>query len=383
VLLHEVERYRNKQLAQAKGQNVVSANYLFSNSWHNSWPKCHLLWIKATNGTENKQLRRNIVISPKSEHLALSYGGLSVPGVTYSAKPLDSSVLEKLKQIKTPANVTSVAPKLIASVSGTKQKYLLVGIDFKTELAMKSSWKIQGVVPGKDEAIVGSRLAMRDKIGPGDKLLLGGKEIKISGVLEETGSSSDLAVFANFELVRELTGMGETFNLIELNAKNPEITAQEISTVLPEAKVALVSQLVQGTAESSGRFESFSWYVTILMGVIGTLVVMVTLAGNINDRSRELGIFRAIGFRQRHVLKILITEVLAVSAIGGFAGYLLGISIPTLLGTLITGQKLAFSWYPILGAGAIISTSLIGLAAIAYPAWRIVKLDPSEALRFI
>ncbi|HZW83490.1 MAG TPA: FtsX-like permease family protein [Candidatus Deferrimicrobium sp.] len=325
----------------------------------------------------------NIVISPKSEHLALSYGGLSVPGVTYSAKPLDSSVLEKLKQIKTPANVTSVAPKLIASVSGTKQKYLLVGIDFKTELAMKSSWKIQGAVPGKEEAVIGSRLAMRDKIGPGDKLILGGKELKISGILEETGSSSDLAVFMNFESVRELTGMGETFNLIEVNARNPEITAQEISAVLPEVKVALVSQLVQGTSESSGRFESFSWYVTLLMGFIGTLIVMVTLAGNINDRSRELGIFRAIGFRQNHVLRILVAEVLVVSTVGGLVGYLLGISVPTLLGTLITGQKLAFSWYPILGAGAIISASLIGLAAIAYPAWRIVKLDPSEALRFI
>jgi putative ABC transport system permease protein len=325
----------------------------------------------------------NIVISPKSEHLTLSYGGLSVPGVTYSAKPLDSSVLEKLKQIKTPANVTSVAPKLIASVSGTKQKYLLVGIDFKTELAMKSSWKIQGAVPGKEEAVIGSRLAMRDKIGPGDKLILGGKELRISGILEETGSSSDLAVFTNFELVRELTGMGETFNLIEVNARNPEITAQEISTDLPEVKVALVSQLVQGTAESAGRFESFSWYVTLLMGFIGTLIVMVTLAGNINDRSRELGIFRAIGFRQKHVLRILVAEVLVVSTVGGLVGYLLGISVPTLLGSVITGQRLVFSWYPLLGAGAIISASVIGLVAIAYPAWRIVKLDPSEALRFI
>jgi putative ABC transport system permease protein len=306
-----------------------------------------------------------------------------VPGVTYSAKPLDSSVLEKLKQIKTPANVTSVAPKLIASVSGTKQKYLLVGIDFKTELAMKSSWRIQGAVPGKEEAVIGSRLAMRDKIGPGDKLILGGKELRISGILEETGSSSDLAVFTNFELVRELTGMGETFNLIEVNVRNPEITAQEISTDLPEVKVALVSQLVQGTAESAGRFKSFSGYVTLLMGFIGTLIVMVTLAGNINDRSRELGIFRAIGFRQKHVLRILVAEVLVVSTVGGLVGYLLGISVPTLLGSVITGQRLVFSWYPLLGAGAIISASVIGLVAIAYPAWRIVKLDPSEALRFI
>jgi putative ABC transport system permease protein len=110
---------------------------------------------------------------------------------------------------------------------------------------------------------------------------------------------------------------------------------------------------------------------------------MVTLAGNINDRSRELGIFRAIGFRQKHVLRILVAEVLVVSTVGGLVGYLLGISVPTLLGSVITGQRLVFSWYPLLGAGAIISASVIGLVAIAYPAWRIVKLDPSEALRFI
>jgi putative ABC transport system permease protein len=325
----------------------------------------------------------NIVLSPKSEHLALSYGGLSIPGITYSVQPLNADVLDRLKQIKTTAEITGVAPKIIGSVAGQKQRYLIVGVDFKAEQAMKASWKVQGGIPGPGEAVIGSRLAMRDKIGPGDTLVLGGQEVKISGVLEDTGSSSDLAVFTDFELARKLTGMGQTFNLIEVNAKNPETTVKEIFSAVPEAKVALVSQLVQGTAESTGRFESFSLYVTILMGFIGTLVVMVTLAGNINDRSRELGIFRAIGFRQKHVLRILITEVLIVSFVGGFAGYLLGVTIPQLLGTLVTGQKLAFAWYPALGFGAIIAAGSIGLAAIAYPAWRIIKLDPTEALRFI
>ncbi len=325
----------------------------------------------------------NIVISPRTEHLALSYGGLSIPGVTYNVQLLDSTILEKLTGLSDSGEINGIAPKVIGSVSGGAQKYLLVGVDFAAESKMKTSFKIQGTVPGPEQVVIGSRLSARDRIKAGDKLLLGGRPVTISEVLQESGSSSDLAVYTNIGLARQLTGLGNTFNLVEVSAKNPQVTAPAIARLLPGAKVALVSQLVQGSAESIGRFKTFAVYITILMALTGTLVVAVTLAGNINDRTRELGIFRAIGFRQKHVLGILLTEVLLVSTAGGLGGYLLGITAPLLIGRAITGQNLSFAWNPLLGIGAVVFACFIGVTAIAYSAWRALRLDPAEALRFI
>ncbi len=359
------------------------------------------LGLKQDLDAKLSSLGANIVISAKSEHLALSYGGLSVPGVTYDVQKLSASALDKLKQVSRPEDITAIAPAVIGAASGDKRKYVLAGVDFPAELKMKTWWKVDGSLPQGDEAVIGSGLAVRDKIGPGDSLRLNGKSVKISGVLEQTGGSEDMVVFSPIELVRRLTGLKDSFTLIEVNAKDPENMAAELAKLLPGAKVTPVTQLVEGATESVNRFTRFALMVSILLAVVGTMVVVVTLSGNVNDRTRELGIFRAIGFRQRHILSILFTEVLLISVTGGLGGYLLGITAPVVFGPLLAqstvvqsglaaaqgraaaGQAMGFAWYPWLGLGSVLTACIVGLLAITYPAWRAVKLDPAEALRFI
>ena len=345
----------------------------------------------------------NIVITAKSERLALSYGGLSVSGVTYNVQKLSTSVLERLRQSVPPEGISVIAPKVIGSVEGQKQKYLLVGVDFPTELKMKSWWKIRGREPSGNEIVIGSSVTMREKVGPDNKMVLNGQDFTVSGVLEETGGSEDKLIFSTIDLARKLTGQPDSFTIIEINAKNPEAAAAGMAKILPEAQVTPVTQLVQGAVESSKTFSRFAFSVSVLLALVGTMVVVITLASNVNDRTREFGIFRAIGFRQSHILRILFTEVLFISLTGGISGYLLGILAPTALGPIVQKtsvaqqgvaqalqtaavakqQVIGFSWYPALGVAAILGACVIGLVAIAYPAWRAAKLDPSEALRFI
>lgn len=344
----------------------------------------------------------NIVVNAKSEHLTLSYGGLSVSGVSYNVQKLSSSVPDRLKKISNPADINYIAPLVIGSVTGNKQKYLLAGIDFAAEMKMKGWWKLLGSRPGPNEVVLGSSLAMRDKIGPGDEIHLNGKDYRISGVLNQTGGTEDKLVFSNIELARQLTGLKDSYTMIEVNAKNPETVAAEMAKLVPEAQVTPVTQLVQGAVQSASTFTRFAFSVTVLLALVGALVVIVTLAGNVTDRTREFGILRAIGFRQRHILTILLTEILAVSIVGGIGGYLLGISAPVAFSPLIqnaslgqqgiaqtaqaaagASQPITFAWYPALGIISILAACLIGIVAIAYPAYRAIKLDPSEALRYI
>lgn len=328
------------------------------------------------------QYGANIIITPRSEHFTLSYGGLSVPGVNYEIKNLNYDVLNKIKNSKE-LTISVIAPKVIGSVAGASNRYLIIGVDFPSELKMKPWWNIQGQQPQDQEVVIGSGIASKEKLVIGNTLELNHQQYSVVGIMKETGGSEDNGVFTNINTARGLTVQTNSWSMIELNSAQPDKTTTRLSEILPEAKVAEVSQLIQGTKESVDRFSNFSLTTSILLGLIGILIVFVTTSGNINDRITELGIFRAIGFRRRHILSILIREIILVSLGGGILGYLLGELTPTLLSPIAFQKTVTFEFHPLMALVAISASVVIGIVSIAFPARRAVNLDPLEALSYI
>jgi len=111
------------------------------------------------------------------------------------------------------------------------------------------------------------------------------------------------------------------------------------------------------------------------------MVVFVTMMGSVNERTREIGIFSAIGFRRSHIMKIILLEAAAVSLIAGVIGYLVGIGTTRVLLAFLTDQMPHFSLDPIVAVGAVFLAVVIGLLASLYPAMAASRMDPSEALR--
>src|SRR5680860_1316552 len=110
--------------------------------------------------------------------------------------------------------------------------------------------------------------------------------------------------------------------------------------------------------------------------IIGSVV-------GINDRIAEIGVFRAIGFRRRHILSILIREIVLVSFVGGVLGYLLGDIVPTLLGPIAFQKTVLFQFHPLMALVALSASVLVGSISIVLPARRAVQLDPLAALSYI
>ena len=112
--------------------------------------------------------------------------------------------------------------------------------------------------------------------------------------------------------------------------------------------------------------------------LVGGIVVMNIMLVSVTERTKEIGIRKAVGARQRDIRTQFLIEAVIVTAIGGMMGVVTGFGTAWLL-ALAIGFPLLFSiWSAILGVGV---SSIVGVISGLWPAWRAAKLDPIEALR--
>jgi putative ABC transport system permease protein len=329
----------------------------------------------------------NILVIPRSDDLSLSYGGLNIGGVSVDTQTLHDSDIPKIRQIEVRENISTVSPKLIGVVELEGKKLLLTGVLFQEEVRLKKWWKVHGDIPkSRDEILLGNEVAVRLFKSTNDSLTINGKTVRISGMLDETGSQDDFLIFGDLAFVQEALKKPGALSLIEVSAfciscPIEEIVSQ-ISKVLPHAKVTAIKQTLQTKMEALSHFKKFSLGLSVIVLLIGGLIVFTNMMASVNERKREIGIFRAIGFRKSHVIKIVFLEAFIVGLIGGGAGYLLGIGISTALGPILTGIKgRGVSMDPVLAVGVVFLSVTMAILSSIYPAIHASKMDPTSALR--
>jgi putative ABC transport system permease protein len=159
-----------------------------------------------------------------------------------------------------------------------------------------------------------------------------------------------------------------------------EMVAQ-ISEALPGAKVMAIQQVVKSRMETLAQFKKFSFGISGVILLIGSLVVLVTMMSSVRERTDEIGIFRAIGFRKRHVMRIVFMEAALVSSLAGILGYFIGLGAAQLALQLFGENASSVLISPALGIAAFCIALALGLIASAYPAIMASRMDPNEALR--
>jgi len=130
--------------------------------------------------------------------------------------------------------------------------------------------------------------------------------------------------------------------------------------------------------EALDHFKKFSIGISVIVLLIGGLIVFTNMMASVNERKREIGIFRAIGFRKSHVVRIIFLEALIVGLMAGIMGYLLGLGISQVIGPMITGMKGGRTFIdPMLAIEVIFLSAIIGVLSSAYPALHASKMDPT------
>lgn len=329
----------------------------------------------------------NILVIPRSNDLSLSYGGLNIGGVSVDTQTLNDSDVPKIRQIEEKENISTVSPKLIGIVEIDGKKILLTGVLFQEEIRLKKWWKVHGDIPkSRDEILLGNEVAVKLFKSSGDPLAINGKTVRVSGILDETGSQDDFLIFGDLTFVQEALKKPGALSLIEVSAfciSCPiEEIVRQISKVLPHAKVTAIKQTLQTKMEALDHFKKFSIGISIIVLLIGGLIVFTNMMASVNERKREIGVFRAIGFRKSHIIRIIFLEVFIIGLLGGIMGYILGLGVSYILGPVITGIRGGGVLIdPVLAVGVVFLSVTMGILSSIYPAIHASKMDPTVALR--
>ena len=343
--------------------------------------------MNAEIATSLDEFGANIIIVPRSEDLSLNYGGVSVSSVAFDVHTLREEDVQAIRTIKNKDNISIVAPKLLTAVKLQGRTVLAVGVDFSEEMRLKKWWSLTGRKPtAETDAIVGSDAGAALGLDFNQKFVLNGESFTVAGVLQPTGSQDDAIIFINLKRAQRLFNKPGQLSLVEVAALCYDCPIDEIvsqaSERLPGAKVTAIRQTIESKMEAMHRFEHFSLGISVIVLVVGILIVFTSMTASVNERTREIGVFRAIGFRQSNIIRVILMEALLTSLLAGLLGYFMGFSatrfVSIMLGITAAPNP---SISPGLIALSVVLSVVIGLAGSVFPAVKASRLDPSVALK--
>ncbi len=378
IVLHNLRRRKGRAIFLVVGLMIGVATVVTLLSLTDA------LGQRAQNELEN--FGANIVITPHSDELALNYGGIQLGGVNLIAKEIEQARLVNIDKIPNRRNVATIGPKVLGAVEVQGQRVMMMGVDPEAEFKLKRWWSIAGrPIKQGYELLVGDTVAKRLDLEMGDTLQVNDQDYTVVGLLAKTGSQDDQLLIAPLSIAQAALGKQGQVSMVEIAALCHDCPVDDmvnqLQQVLPGTEVQAVQQVVKTRMHALGQFRLFAWGVAVTVVIIGALLVFVTMMGAISERTREIGIFRAIGYRRRHILHLVLMEAAIVSALGGVLGYLTGVAATLTALPLLDGGKASWQWNPTLAVAAVVAAVIVGLLASLQPALRASRLEPSEALR--
>lgn len=278
--------------------------------------------------------------------------------------------------------------KMIAEVNGTSEDLLTM---LNWSLIEGRFFTPSEMLAGKKVMVIGIKI--RDEVFKGQalnkSLRVGGDNFRIVGILSAKGGTGqhdwDTHVFMPLEAAKTFFGRdklaviyfkAESANLVKPVVKEVEATLlrrhkkEDFSVVEQSDLLKSVTKIINALTLALGGIAAIS----LLVGGIGIMNIMLV---SVTERTKEIGLRKAVGARRADILWQFLVEAVVLSSLGGILGIALGF-----LGSLALGRFLATSvtaWSVVL---SFTVSALVGIIFGVFPAYKAAKLDPIEALRY-
>jgi len=251
---------------------------------------------------------------------------------------------------------------------------------------------------GSDVVVLGSDLARKFDKQPGDTFEIRDHEFIVVGVLEPTLTAPDTLAMLPLEAAQQL-----------LAENAPRVVRQELGAdqlasqfvVYPEegtdiaALAGAIEEQVQQVQALTGEdfdeqigsavaiFNAIILGVALISLVVGGLSVINTMAMSVAERTREIGIKRAIGASKARIMREIVSEAAIIGLLGGIIGLILGIVVVLVANEAgRSSGTILFQMTARTAIFAVVFSTVLGMAAGVVPAWNAARLDPVDALRY-
>ena len=300
-------------------------------------------------------------------------------------------------ELQTTATVAAGDFSTDTSVIGTTPAYPLVRAydvwqgTFLTDVSLDQNLRV--VVLG---ATVADDLGL-DAGDVGTEISIGGLPFQVIGILQPKGGTGfqdpDDQVMIPVGVAQKYFVGGDSLRTIGVSVASVDemdAATTEITTVLREEHALAVdadddfsildqAQLLETATSIAGTLALLLGGIASISLVVGGIGIMNIMLVSVRERTREIGIRKAVGARSRDILAQFLIEALTLSVLGGLIGIVIGLAVSALIGQF-AGWGFVFS--PVIVAVALVFSLAVGVVFGVWPARQAARLDPISALRW-
>jgi putative ABC transport system permease protein len=236
-----------------------------------------------------------------------------------------------------------------------------------------------------------------DATSLGTEITINGLPFQVIGILQPKGGSTfqdpDNQVMVPIGVVQKYFVGGDSVRTIGVSVRNADdmtATSAEITALLtqrhelaptddPDFNVFNQTQLLEAASSISATLTLLLGGIASISLVVGGIGIMNIMLVSVRERTREIGIRKAIGARGRDILAQFLVEALTLSLLGGLIGIAVGLAASAVIGQL-AGWGFAFN--PATIAAAVLFSLAVGVVFGVWPARQAARLDPISALRY-
>jgi putative ABC transport system permease protein len=339
----------------------------------------------------------NLAVIPAINNLDMKLGDVRLGTLTVGDNYVPEGKIPEIRQIadgeirrvmkiEDQGNIATIAPNLYINTKIGDTSVMVVGVDPKEEIKIKTWWKVnQGkYLEQPDQALVGAIAAEILKLNIGDVIPLDGTSVTVAGVLEETGSNDDYQVFVPIETLQKAFSREGLVSSVDIralcNACPVETIASDINANVPGVRAVAVKQIAEtemGMVEKMSKFMLTLAGITLAVGLFGVVNTMMT---SVNERIKDIGIMRAVGASRSQIVKAFIYEAIIIGIIGGVLGYMVGTLLAYIAGPLVF-EGTTITLVPQYFALALVLAIAVAVVATIYPAFRATQIKVADSFR--
>jgi len=283
-------------------------------------------------------------------------------------------------------DVESVAG-MIYVVAGTEKMPLLMGFGYHPREFGIRRFRIVAGQPlaARRQVIVGRQAAQKMGLEVGDTLRLLESNFRVVGFYETGVPYEDNGVVIGLQEGQALSGKPHQVMIYLIKVRDPRQAAgiqDELKVAFPDLDVSLASNVAESMPEMQ-RMDQYVGAISLLAVFVGGVGMLNTMLMSVLERTREIGVLRALGWRQRRVLGMVLREALLLGVVGGACGILLGVGLAWIASQIPGSAGAIDPHYEVdLFVRALVVASVTGAIGGLYPAWRATRMRPVEALRY-